>query len=50
MTKTEDFTMRIRLSDYRRAKRIMKPYPKETMANYFERLVDKLESYKNDRT
>ncbi len=43
MTKTQDFTIRITLEDYRRAKRLIKPYPNESMANWFNRLVNKIE-------
>lgn len=43
MTKTEDFTIRITLADYRRAKRFVRPYPNESMANWFARLINKLE-------
>jgi len=48
MTRTEDMIIRIRLEDYRRCKRIVRPYPKETMANYFQRLANKLEDLKNE--
>ena len=48
MTKTEDITIRINLEDYRRCKRILRPYPNESVANYFNRLVNKLEELKNE--
>lgn len=50
MTKTEDITIRINLADYRRCRRIFRNYPNESAANYFRRLVDKLEELKNERT
>jgi hypothetical protein len=43
MTKTKDFVIRIRFEDFRRVKQLIKPYPKETMANYFERIVNRIE-------
>lgn len=43
MTKKQDIIIRINLEDYRRAKRYLKPYPNESMANYFKRLVAKIE-------
>ena len=42
--KTEDFVIRIRYEDLKRAKRILRPYPNESMANWFERLIKKFES------
>jgi len=49
MTKQEDIIIRIRLEDYRRCKRIIRPYPNESAANYFKRVVDKLEDLKNEK-
>jgi len=42
MTKTEDFTIRIRLSDWKRLRRYIRSYPNESVANYFERVVDRI--------
>ncbi len=46
MTKTKDFTIRITFKDYCRVKRLIKPYPCESMANYFNRIVNKIEESK----
>ena len=41
--KTKDFVIRIRYEDFKRAKRLLRPYPNESMANWFERLTKHLE-------
>ena len=41
--RTKDFTIRIRWEDFKRMKRLIKPYPNESMANYFGRIVDRIE-------
>lgn len=41
--KTEDFTIRINLEDWKELKRLIRPYPKESVANYFHRVVNRLE-------
>lgn len=46
MTKEKDFTIRITLADFRRVKRLIRPYPDESMAHYFGRIVNKLEEQK----
>lgn len=44
--KTKDFVIRIRWDDFRRLKQLIRPYPKETMANYFERIVNRVDGLK----
>ena len=43
--KTKDLIIRITWKDYRRAKRFCRPYPDESVAHWFERLVNKIEDY-----
>jgi len=43
--KTKDLIIRITMKDYRRARRLLRPYPNESVANWFHRLADKLERY-----
>ena len=48
MLQTKDLIIRINLKDYRRAKRYLRPYPSESVAHYFNRLINKIEE-QNDR-
>ena len=53
MTKTKDFTIRITWADWKRLRRYIRAYPGESVAHYFERVVDRI-GYevleKDDRT
>ena len=42
MTKQEDITIRITLADWKRIRRYIRAYPGESVAHYFERIVDRI--------
>jgi len=46
MTITKDFTIRITWADWQRVKRLIRPYPGETIAHYFNRIVNRVEKNK----
>jgi hypothetical protein len=45
--KTKTIAIRINWEDYKKAKREVRPYPNESLANWFSRLIKKLERGSN---